>query len=497
GDEGDKGAAGYLLRDGGMPLDNLANTLTVFLGTDVACAQCHDHPFADWTQMQFYELASYFGASTTRVGGNYGRGSDLMTNIDEMVTGAGQDITRLRNGIRNFVQANSYAVEDMETNKLTLPHDYKYPDGKPGDPVKPKFVMWTAADKSNPAYKKVSGKDENLRVAFASWLTHPENPRFAMTIANRLWKRAFGSGVAEPVTNIDEPDASFNPELLKFLAVAMKKLNFDLKEFQRMILYSNAYQAEATTEPIPMGAPYFFQGPQLRRMTAEQAWDSYMTLVLGKPEQYQVPYGLTELYGRSIDLNITNDKLSAQTVLMKYDAYRKMGDKLRATMGGGLDSVGGDMMMGGDKSGSKQTKDEDLAMSEELKIPTYNGMQLMRASELPQPERGGHFLAEFGQSPRLLIDGGSKEGSVPQVLTMMNGPAQSMLTDRSSLLFRTMEKVTNPSDKVEALFLSVMNRKPTLQEKDLAKRELASSGEDGYANIIWALINTREFIFVQ
>ena len=42
----DKGAAGYLLRDAGMQLDNLANTLTVFLGTDVACAQCPDHPFA-------------------------------------------------------------------------------------------------------------------------------------------------------------------------------------------------------------------------------------------------------------------------------------------------------------------------------------------------------------------------------------------------------------------------------------------------------------------
>jgi hypothetical protein len=58
--------AGYLLRDAGMPLDNLANTLAVFLGTDVACAQCHDHPFSDWTQHQFYEMASFFGATTTR-----------------------------------------------------------------------------------------------------------------------------------------------------------------------------------------------------------------------------------------------------------------------------------------------------------------------------------------------------------------------------------------------------------------------------------------------
>src|SRR6478735_3691050 len=62
----DAAATGYLLRDSGMPLDNLANTLTVFLGTDVACAQCHDHPFTDWTQRQFFEMAAFFGATSTR-----------------------------------------------------------------------------------------------------------------------------------------------------------------------------------------------------------------------------------------------------------------------------------------------------------------------------------------------------------------------------------------------------------------------------------------------
>jgi hypothetical protein len=95
-----------------------------------------------------------------------------------------------------------------------------------------------------------------------------------------------------------------------------------------------------------------------------------------------------------------------------------------------------------------------------------------------------------------LIDGSVKSGSVPQVLMMMNGKAQQMLTSPDSLIFRTMEKVKSPPEKVEALFVSVLNRRPTLAEKDIAKRAL-SGGEDGYANMIWALINTREFIFIQ
>ena len=57
------GPTGYLLRDPGMPLDNLSNTLNVFLSANVSCAQCHDHPLADWTQREFYELAAFFGAT--------------------------------------------------------------------------------------------------------------------------------------------------------------------------------------------------------------------------------------------------------------------------------------------------------------------------------------------------------------------------------------------------------------------------------------------------
>ena len=494
GQPGDKGAAGYLLRDAGMPLDNLANTLTVFLGTDVACAQCHDHPFAEWTQMQFYEMAAFFGATTTRT---RERNMGLMDSVEAMITESGQDITRLRNGIRNFVGANSYAVKDLPENTLKLPHDYQYPDAKPGDPVKPKLIMWSAKDKMNPAYKVAKGKEEKLRHSFSSWLTHPENPRFAMTIANRLWKRAYGAGVAEPVTNIDDPEASSNPELLKYLAEVMKKVKFDMKEFQRIILNTRAYQSEATTEAIAMGSLYYFQGPQLRRMTAEQTWDSYMALVLGKPEAYKAP--LSDLYGKSIDLNLDNEKLEPKDVLIKYSAFTQIAQKQNALMGGGLDAAGGDsMMMMGGASGGGMAKEEPAAGGEGAgKFLSYAGWRLLRASELPQPERGGHFLAEFGQSPRSLIDGGSRVGSVPQVLMMMNGGAQEMLTNRQSLIFRAMDKVTNPADKVEALFLSVMSRKPTLQEKDIAKREIGTHGEQGYSNMIWALINTREFIFIQ
>ena len=497
------GAAGYLLRDAGMPLDNLANTLAVFLGTDVACAQCHDHPFSDWTQHQFYEMAAFFGATTTTMRGNYNRkkggdmmhaSNDLMPKIEEMVTKAGMDWTRVGNGIRNYIGANRYMVTDMDTNTMKLPHDYKYPDAKPNDPVKPQFIAWSKNDKNLPAYKQKIKDAEGLRDAFAKWTTDPSNPRFAMAIANRMWKRAFGQGIAEPVTNIDDPEQASNPALLKHLAEEMKRVKFNFKDFMRIIYNTRAYQSEATTEHIAMGEPYYFQGPLLRRMTAEQAWDSYMTLVLGDPDKYTAP--LQDLYSRSIDLDLTNPKLDAQTVLMKYEAFRSMAAKERAMMGGSLADAGEDMMMDdSSKKGGKGKEAPAVAMDGNASI-SYNGMVLRRAAELEQPAPNGHFLIDFGQSPRALIDGSVTSGSVPQILMMMNGKAQEMLTNPDSLVFRTMEKVKTPPEKVEAMFLSILNRRPTLAEKDIAKRALGS-GNDGYANMIWALINTREFIFVQ
>lgn len=489
------GAAGYLLRDSGMPLDNLANTLTVFLGTDVACAQCHDHPFADWTQRQFYEMAAFFGATTTRLGGrdfaNGDRGKVLMDEIEKMVAANPDlDIRRLRNGIQNYIGANRAAVKDRGANTLKLPHDYKYKDGQPNEMVTPKFVTWKPTDLENPAYKESA--DENIRTQFAKWMTHPQNPRFAMTIANRLWKRAFGAGVNEPVTNIDDPSNSVNPELLTHLASEMVRVKFNLKEFMRIVYNTRAYQSEVTSDNIPMGEKYYFQGPMLRRMSAEQAWDSYMTLVLGKPDEYKAP--LQDLYAKSIDLNL--DTVDAKTVLIKYDAYRKMAEKERALMGGGLDDVAGMMMMDNKSSRSTKKPDPAEAMDGPGKILSYEGLRLMRASELPQPAPGGHFLTDFGQSPRNLIDGSTKIGNVPQILMMMNGKAQKMLTSEDSLIFRTMEKVRDPSAKVEAMFLSIMSRKPNVNEKDIAKRVLAQ-GPDGYSNMIWALINTREFMFIQ
>ena len=53
------GAVGYYVRDQGMLKDNMANTTRIFLGTRIECAQCHNHPFDSWKQMDFYQMAAF------------------------------------------------------------------------------------------------------------------------------------------------------------------------------------------------------------------------------------------------------------------------------------------------------------------------------------------------------------------------------------------------------------------------------------------------------
>ena len=84
----DDGAAGYYLRDQGMPLDNTANTVAIFLGTQIGCAQCHDHPFEAWTQKEFYQIAAFTHAINPRgaVSGDYRTFQQKRRQVETMLS---------------------------------------------------------------------------------------------------------------------------------------------------------------------------------------------------------------------------------------------------------------------------------------------------------------------------------------------------------------------------------------------------------------------------
>lgn len=448
-------ASGYLQRDANMPLDNMNNTVRIFLGTRIGCAQCHNHPFDRWTQKEFYEMAAFtFGTITTGGGGDTRFWSKNPNDrlMEEYYQLEQEEEDRRINYYRftRMIRVNMKVVNDIPGRKVTLPPDYAYDDAKPKQVIEPKVLFG-----KQPEIKA----NEPPRKAFARWLISKDNPRFALTVANRLWKQAFGTGQIEPVDDMMDSTVAENPELMTFLEAEMKRLDFDMKEYLRVLFNSETYQRQACTEEVNPGMPYHFAGPNLRRLSAEQVWDSFLTLAVVKPDEFRELKAQTRTSFVGVDLN----KIPASDLLMADTKGNEVDYSL----------------------GTRQAK------------YTYKGVLLARASELPSPVPAGHFLRMFGQSDRELISGSSTFGSVPQVLFMFNGPITHMLLEKNSTIYNNVVKKQSIPEGIKAIFLTVLSREPDEDELKLGVKEVKERGPAGYGNVIWSLVNTREFLFVQ
>ena len=458
---GENGPTAYLLRDASMPLDSLSNTLTTFLGANVACAQCHDHPFAEWTQRDFYEMASFFGSTTFE---RVDTRKPAITLRDDRFSKA---------NLVTLLQPNMERVTYEQGRATEYPEDYAYDDAQPGEKVVPKFITWEGARRAN-----VTTTDPRyLRKLFARWMTSPKNPRFAEAIANRMWKKFFGVAVKEPVTDIDVLDDATNPELLKFLAQLMRDVDFDLREFQRVVLNTKTYQQQVSVTP-PEGEDFRFPGPLLRRMTAEQTWDS-MVLLLRGPEIDRIKTNHAPMMERLVfPFEFENDRKNIAKDREKIFAFAK-------TL---LDTREG-------KESSKGEGGRGLFMgSSKRKVKLRGENAWMRASELPQPMPPTHFLRVAGQSARAVADDGSTEGGITESLAMMNGDVMESLMGKASDVAAARNKSMRAM-QISSLYRTCLSRPPSDQDM----KQCISALDQGLdlGDISWALLNSREFLFIQ
>jgi len=137
-------------------------------------------------------------------------------------------------------------------------------------------------------------------------------------------------------------------------------------------------------------------------------------------------------------------------------------------------------------------------MSMEMMSNTNNGGALKgiaRASELRSPAPNGHVLQMFGQSDRLLLDSAIKEANTTQVLSMMNGAVEKLVVaNRDAHIYELSEG--SVKDRIRALFYGILSRAPSESEMQLMETEVEERERKGYRNIVSALVNSREFIFV-
>lgn len=565
----DNAAIGYYMRDRGMPLDNLSNTTRVFLGTRMECAQCHDHPFDKWTQKQFYQMAAFtHNMSATSYRSAPQEEVQKMIRADKSLSKEMQDLMRQALSEVNRPLRDTLVVQNKTA--LRLPHDYKYTDSKPKDVVQASVMFG----------KPVTLTKESSPISeFSQWLASSSNPRFTNLIANRLWKKVFGLALIEPLDELMDTSAASNPELMRFLENQMVALKYDMKAYLKMILNTEAFSRASTHEVAP-GAPYYFQGPVFRRMSAEQMWDSLVTLVNPLPDQenwsarerekkdLETRRGLAALLDKTeaalvfaaakevalamVDQNKVFDGLRKELDVARAkndkdasrEIQRRLGESQRvlrqtvsrcfyeaAAKSGNnevlsrLAAIGGDgpmeMAMMNAMEGSRvDPRDRPLnpalvkivkadatvlGLKDAKSLKSYENYQRtlhqtwVRAAELPSPAPRGHFLREFGQSDRNVIENSSDEASVPQALTIMNGSLVTQMAGPWSLLSINLRKAQTVDEKVDVLFLSLYSRLPQAREKALIYQTLE---EAGGSKTIWedltvAALSTQRFLFIE
>ena len=462
-------AVGYQLRDQGMPLPYIDNTFRVFLGTQIGCAQCHDHPFESWTQHQFYELAAF--TAGTRSGWEGSRrlpdGSreppdTVLQNFNELTIKLNARVKESERDGKSF-EGGQYAGfiwycrtrVDFRPMDLTLPPDYKYSDAHPGDTIVPR-VPWGEVP------PEASQLDS--RAQFAAWLTSRENRQFARTIANRMWKLCFGAGIVDPIDDFRDENPPSHPELLEHLTDLILSLDFDIREFVRIVVSTDAWQSQAVSYDPTAGTPFTFTAPVLRRLSAEQLWDSIITLVNRDRWAYQrppfeafAPLDGFDMYAEHVDLDTG------------YACYERFRDTVEIT----------------------------TLRNRLFALCGYMDISLARASELPKQPLG-HLLAQFGQSDRDTIDGHKTVATVPQILAMFHGNITSAELDEGSAIFQTI-LANDPKRSIDIIFLAILARFPDDEERRFVTGVIQRSPRliDGYRDVIWALLNTREFLFIQ
>jgi hypothetical protein len=186
-----------------------SNLAQVFLGVQLQCAECHDHPFCDYQQKDFWGMAAFFSITSTPNN-----------------------------------PPNTRAVKD------NLP---KSP-AKPGTPVTVSIPQGEARNAGTKVRAKFFLGDEpeldpavSNRPALAKWLTSRENRRFAKASVNRLWAHFLGQGFVNPLNDFGDHNAPSHPELLEALTDEWVASNFDIKHMIRAICLGDAYQRASKT----------------------------------------------------------------------------------------------------------------------------------------------------------------------------------------------------------------------------------------------------------
>jgi hypothetical protein len=461
----DNGAVGYLLSYTDMgnqpdPKTLAATTARVFMGLQIECAQCHDHPFADWKRDEFMSLAAFFARAKRdqmRLKPDY--------TPKELAKLSEEERAAKKKEFQKKQQMQPYGVKEMpkgdfyaEVQTVRNPGDKNKPamqptpatqsnpapapapvnpkqakkqnqNNMPGDGkylVEPQFIV---------AALKISTVDEKtqLRQLLGRLITDPKNPFFAKNCANRIWGRLTGRPLVAPSEDMSDTNAPHDPALLDLLAKGFRDLKCDHKAFVRSICLTNAYARSSRT-----------------------------TVDHNDKEQYQALVHAEQAYAVGVVRPIDARPLARAMIEAITLGARSLDDVAEGRMQQGL--LGRFERLFGESNMDPKKYEETIPQA----LFLINGQGT---------NRGGPMGKANGKGPQ-------KEG-------------RPLTAPPSAAIATLLQKYDDPRERVTRLYLAALCRPPHKAELDDALGYLNDAGGEGdaYEDLLWALVNSAEFRF--
>ena len=187
------------------PENMMGEEMRVYMGRRLDCAQCHDHPYEEWTQDQFWGMTAFFGPMF-KFGGND------------------------RSVIFDFPDGKEVAPDVPGPKEMRVVHP------RTGEPVQPTLLDGTVVRFEDTEFP---------RRELAKWIT--AHPYFAEATVNRMWSHLFGRGFVNPVDGFRSTNPPTHPKLLARLAEDFAANEYRLKHLLRTIVTSRTYQLSSAT----------------------------------------------------------------------------------------------------------------------------------------------------------------------------------------------------------------------------------------------------------
>ena len=242
------GSAGFALAgENDAPMAAKSHIVaSAFLGIDLQCARCHDSPYHSTTQRDLYSLAAMFSRKPVMVPAT------------------------------SRVPASFFEAQVVRKSLIQVTLE-------PEQFVRPEWPFASITGVVNDVdIDRLMQQPTDTRERLAALITAPHNLRFSRVIVNRIWKQLMGAGLVEPVHDWEGSEAS-HPELLDWLAKELTANDYDFRHLVRLIVSSRTYQRVAVGTNLNLSAEMrFFNVPDRRRLTAEQIVDS-MHHATGRP----------------------------------------------------------------------------------------------------------------------------------------------------------------------------------------------------------------------